>query len=766
MAGIPVPIVQQRVRDESQLPGYRQNLRASPDAFGGAIGEGVAKAAQAAGGIYVKEQEDAASTALMRGQSELAAARLEADQRFSSLAGVDALDPKQREAITKAYEARVAKAGEAIPKLAKPRWDASFVPGNATQLQASFQSHEAQQRTVVDDQSETGVLDTSVQAAALQASKGDVGEAAVELMPGRAALLRRGKRLGWDEQTRIDKLREYDTVGKSGIIKALLVGEKWELAESFLKDNRESMDQAKVAVFDEAIQAVSLKERAASTFDSAWLAAKGDVKAVVQSIRDNPDKKLSRAMMPHLQDRVTTDDALVRSTDREPEARIGITLIGKPWSDVTAHPDWSGLSDSARERVLDRQRVLQRTRKDAGASDRREQAAADKLAIEYLGSLKEDELQALDVEVDPNDPTKFRTQDPVLSQASDWVGKRAIKFKNGIAKSDAQSVSAFRTKVTALVKGMKPDKQAGAVAEMVVQYSDYVEENGGQKPDPKIQAGWVADALVEKGQPESDYSVFQTKMPGWLAKQKGITNYVPIKSEANQRIIDQVNEMFSAQGATSPIEPGAPAVESATTPKDKVSQITEAISMRTGKSDKDITQAEIDGVYAAWAKVNAPAPVAALTEAAAPKTDERLAVYGPNGEEESIPLASGDAGWLKSHPGWSFDKPETVAPAPQPAAVAPSVAAATPGLKDRISKSVKTSISQAKSKGMSTPDMVGNVIDSVLGAVEKELSAPNAATDLVVIGPKGVQDYVTLPKDDTPEWRRKWEKDHPGWRFK
>lgn len=290
-----MPIVRQPVPQVQDQPftGQRPSVRATPDAFGDALGQGAAVASQQFARAYERERIAADEVAVLEADREFA--QWENDNLYDPVKGALMVRGKDAMGLPDTVGQSMRKALEGIEgRLGNDQQRRGFkrlAGRRQIDVERRIYTHVAAQVEQFDD-AETEALVTLSQAAAA-ANYDNPARVALEFARQDAAVAAWANRKGlpMDSEVVADRLAGVRDSTHSGVVGSLLTNEMYAEARDYLEANEEELSDPEVkARLKSAVRAGGLREESQQSEDSIMRKHAGNESAALAAARqERPD---------------------------------------------------------------------------------------------------------------------------------------------------------------------------------------------------------------------------------------------------------------------------------------------------------------------------------------------------------------------------------------------------------------------------------------------------------------------------------------------
>jgi hypothetical protein len=491
---MPIPVYDApRVSTQPLPTPYRQG--ASPDAFGAAVGQGLQSAGAQLEQVALKQQHEQDLARVQEGQAAIG--RWKTSNLYDAEKGY--LAKRGQEAIGKSddYLSDFDSTVEAI----------SGSLGNDEQRRA-FRAWAQEQYQGVSQQMEEHALRESDRAAAgayegaLSAAASDAANAYTDPVvgararhDGMLAVLARGKAQGWSPEETDAHLRTFTTTLHLAVAERMIASEDGLGAQRYLQQHGAEIDGTHRAAIDQQAEAAGIAQRGLAEARRIQSEA-ADPGKQLELARKIPDAQLQDATSARLQHDAA---AAEHARDLVDAQRLGRTVQAIESGDPTwkYKADFLQMADDKKALAMERamavarqRRALNQEDRRAAAEARREQAAANQLAVQQLLGLPVDQQATVDL------PTNFPGVDPLgLAQ----LGAHQRRAKDDIEKRLVPDRTQFddRVKEALTGAGIEGKDEKAAVVYMNSWREQWYRDHAGKGPTHKDVEDAISGRLVK-----------------------------------------------------------------------------------------------------------------------------------------------------------------------------------------------------------------------------------------------------------------------------
>lgn len=299
------------------LPGARLSGGASPQAFGGGIGQGLQQAAQTLDDVYQDEKRKANKAALLAAERKLGewenSALFDPEKGALSKRGEDALGvegPALQDFDRLAGELESGVVDEDARLDLRAR-----INSRRVDIGRTLARHTGSERDNLYEKETDAFLANSLQAAGNHYN--DEVRIGQELTRGTDAIMERADRLGWTAPITQAALAEYESKLHGGVLDRMLAGEQYGAARAYFEANKDGLDPKEQARVEKAVREGSTRGAAQAATARIMAEYGGDMKAALAAARKIGDPEVQDSVVSRVMDLFQERKMLEDETDRQ-----------------------------------------------------------------------------------------------------------------------------------------------------------------------------------------------------------------------------------------------------------------------------------------------------------------------------------------------------------------------------------------------------------------------------------------------------------------
>lgn len=501
MATFRVVPYERRIR-QAELPGYSQNLRATPGAFGEGIADGINKVTDVAASIATTERKKADEAALFDLYNRASEARMAHEEALKQSKGVNAAS-----AVNGVYGTPSVSAADLFAKDLDKIWQGvpAHLQAKATEIVA--REHQGFQRSAKawaseqTNQARHDAFASTLTLAAQRAAAGattSIDEVQHGLRVGTDAIHAMASTDGWDKATLASRLLDFTSQAHGGVLD-VLVKKDLTLAEEYLAKNRGQIEDGLAKKVDAVIQAKGIEKKGLELEAQIWGQFGGDAAqtaAAIQRLMADPDvdgakvangTDVAQVAMDALRKRVSARDAARRADDSERMGRLDTVIYRDSRLDRFSD-DYMALSDEGRASVEAHYSAQQR-------ENRREQSEYDEILRFKYRQLLPPQQRSVDIDTTP--PFRggsLHLREELKAEKQGLLNKSGMSYEESRSRAE-RTAQERKYSTKAPKRGEASDSQLYAAA-IGMRFHDWsqMKENEGLKPSTEQWSIWDAEA--------------------------------------------------------------------------------------------------------------------------------------------------------------------------------------------------------------------------------------------------------------------------------